>query len=162
MAQKETSKKIKKKKWYPILANATFNNYEIGETIAESANSMIGKSVSVSLMALTQDMKTQNTKLRFKIKEAKDEKLYTDLVGYEIVTSSLKRLVHKNKDKIDDSFILTTKDNVKIRVKPFIVTKSSTNRSVLKALRKQAYESLADAASKNTYDALLENILKEV
>src|SRR3989344_7496580 len=98
MAQKETSKKIKKKKWYPILANATFNNYEIGETIAESANSMIGKSVSVSLMALTQDMKTQNTKLRFKIKEAKDEKLYTDLVGYEIVTSSLKRLVHKNKD----------------------------------------------------------------
>jgi ribosomal protein S3AE len=159
MAPKDMLKK-KKKKWFTIVSTSQFNNAEIGETTTEEPSRFIGNIVSVNLMNLTQDMKSQNTKVKFKIREVKDDKLLTDFVGYELIPSSLKRMVHKDKEKIEDSFVLTTKDNVKVRIKPFLVTRSSTHKSVLTALRKKAKELLTDNLKKKTYSLFLEEIVR--
>tara|TARA_Y100000310_G_C20620048_1_gene782769 strand:- start:783 stop:1355 length:573 start_codon:yes stop_codon:yes gene_type:complete len=159
MAQKELLKK-KKSKWFPIISTKYFNNVEIGETLSIEASSLIGKNVGVSLMHLTQDIKAQNTKITFKIKEAKDERLLTEVVKYEISPSSLKRMVHKGKEKIDDAFKLKTKDSQNVIIKPFIVTKASTKRSVLTSLRKKTLEILTDSLEKSTYETLIENVIR--
>src|SRR3989344_3347769 len=142
--QKEILKK-KKKRWVSIISSSNFNNSEIGETITSEPSTLIGRNVAINLMNLTQDIKTQNTKIVFKIKEVKNDKLMTEIVKYELVPASLKRMIHKDKEKIDDSFKSTTKDGVEVRIKPFIVTKSSTNRSVLTALRHKTRELLKEA-----------------
>tara|TARA_Y100000310_G_scaffold339088_1_gene430652 strand:- start:650 stop:1216 length:567 start_codon:yes stop_codon:yes gene_type:complete len=159
MAQKDLQKR-KKKRWFTIVATKYFNNTEIGETTATEPSLLIGKNVSVNLMNLTQDIKSQNTKITFKIKEVKDEKALTDLVKYEVVPSSVRRMVHKDKEKIDDSYKLTTKDNVNVKIKPFILTRSSAQKSVLTALRKKALETLTEQLRKTTYDAFLENLIR--
>jgi ribosomal protein S3AE len=157
--QKELLKK-RKKRWVPIQATRHFNNVEIGETITVEPSALIGRNVSINLMNLTQDIKTQNTKIVFKIKEVKDNKLLTEIVRYELVPASLKRMVHKEKEKIDDSFLATTKDNVNLKIKPFMVTKSSTNRSVLTALRKKAREVLTETIKKTTYEVFMEEVIR--
>lgn len=157
--QKEILKK-KKKKWISILASKEFNNMEVGETITAEPSTLVGRNVSINLMNLTQDIKTQNTKIIFKISEVKNDKAVTEIVKYELVPSSLKRMVHKDKEKIDDSFKVTTKDNVEVRIKPFTVTKSSTNRSVLTALRHKTRELLTEAIKKATYDVFMEEVIK--
>lgn len=159
MPPKDMLKK-KRKKWYPIVSTSQFNNAEIGETIVDEPERLIGSNVFINLMNLTRDIKSQNTKVKFKIREFKDNKYFTDFVSYELIPSSLKRMVHKDKEKIDDSFELMTKDNVKVRVKPFIVTKSSTKKSVLTALRKRTLELLTENLKKTTYDIMLEHLVR--
>src|SRR3989338_8994124 len=146
--QKEILKK-KKKRWVSIISSSNFNNSEIGETITSEPSTLIGRNVAINLMNLTQDIKTQNTKIVFKIKEVKNDKLMTEIVKYELVPASLKRMIHKDKEKIDDSFKVATKDGVEVRIKPFIVTKSSTNRSVL-----------TEAIKKATYDDFMEEVIR--
>ena len=157
--QKEILKK-KKKRWVSIISSSNFNNSEIGETITSEPSTLIGRNVAINLMNLTQDIKTQNTKIVFKIKEVKNDKLMTEIVKYELVPASLKRMIHKYKEKIDDSFKVATKDGVEVRIKPFIVTKSSTNRSVLTALRHKTRELLTEAIKKATYDDFMEEVIR--
>lgn len=157
--QKEILKK-KKKKWMSILSTSHFNNSEIGETITSEPSTLVGRNVAINLMNLTQDIKTQNTKIVFKIKEVKNDRLMTEIVRYELVPASLRRMVHKDKEKIDDSFKAKTKDEVEVRIKPFIVTKSSANRSVLTAIRHKTRELLTEAIKKATYDAFMEEIIR--
>ena len=157
--QKEILKK-KKKKWMSILSTSHFNNSEIGETITSEPSTLVGRNVAINLMNLTQDIKTHNTKIVFKIKEVKNDRLMTEIVRYELVPASLRRMVHKDKEKIDDSFKAKTKDEVEVRIKPFIVTKSSANRSVLTAIRHKTRELLTEAIKKATYDAFMEEIIR--
>lgn len=159
MAQKEIAKK-KKKIWFSILGTKHFNNTEIGETLVSEPSSLVGKNISLNLGNLTNDVKLQNVKITFKIKEVKDSKALTEIVKYEVVQTSLKRMVHKGKNKIDDSFKLKTKDNVNVKIKPFIITKASTKKSILTSLNKKTRELITDVISKTDYETLLEDLIR--
>lgn len=160
MAKEKAQLKVKKKIWFPIVATSHFNNVEVGETFIAQPSALIGRNVSYNLGLLMNDSKSQNVKVTFKIKEIKDNRALTELVKYEIASGSLKRMVHKGKEKIDDSFKLKSRDGVNVRVKPFIVTKSAANRSILTALRKKSQELLADFLKRSDYEAFFQDIIR--
>ena len=160
MAKEKLQAKIKRKIWFPVVATSHFNNVEIGETLVVQPSALVGRNLSTSLGLLTNDSKSQNVKVTFKVKEIKDNKALTELVKYEIASGSLKRMVHKGKEKIDDSFKLKTKDGVNVRIKPFIVTKAAAKRSILSALRKKTRELLADYLKKYDYEAFFQDIIR--
>ena len=81
---------------------------KLGETRAYSPQDLIGKSLKVNLMALTNDPKTQSVTLRFKIVEASQTNCVTDLVDYVINNAHIKRLVRKASNKLEDSFLVKT------------------------------------------------------
>ncbi|MBI2659050.1 hypothetical protein HYX05_03050 [Candidatus Woesearchaeota archaeon] len=56
MAQEQVAK-LKKKQWFQIIAPKQFENAVIGETLVYSPSQMLGKTLSHSLMNLTNDMK---------------------------------------------------------------------------------------------------------
>ncbi|MFP4111403.1 MAG: hypothetical protein ACLFPQ_04200 [Candidatus Woesearchaeota archaeon] len=137
MATKEkASTKQKKKRWFQIIAPKQFNEAKVGDTTAYEASSLVGKCVTTSLMNLTRDIKKQNYNVRLKVTGIKDNKAITEIDDYQMVPSSIKRMVRRRKDRVDDSFVILTKDNVKVRIKPMILTRSNTNQSVLSSLRK--------------------------
>src|SRR3989338_9841714 len=96
--------KLKKKQWYPILAPKQFDNVVIGETLVAEPSAMIGKTLSHSLMNLTNDVRRQNVNIHFKIVEVEGDKAKTNITGYEIVPSSVKRFVRRNSEKMGTSF----------------------------------------------------------
>ncbi len=143
--------KKKKKVWFSIVSPKEFGDFIVAETLASDPSILTGRVVRASLMDLTNDPKKQNVQLTFKITSVKEKDAYTDLIRYELTPSYIRRLMRKERDKVEDSFVALSKDNVKVRIKPFIITKSKTQNSVLSAIRKRAREFLADFLREQTY-----------
>ncbi len=160
MAETEILKK-KKKKNYMILARE-FDNIEIGETLASDDSLVLGRTIEVSLSDITNDPKTQNIKIKFKIKEVKEGKGYADLQKYFMIPTYIKRVVKPSKEKLEDSFTLITKDNIKIVIKPILLTKGLTQKSVLSKLRYQTRGFLNEYSKKVDYRQFLQDLINHV
>ena len=155
----EQVSKIKKKLWYPIVAPKMFENAVLGETIVYDPNAMIGKTLTASLMNLIHDVKRQNVNIHFKVVGVEDGKATTSIVGYQIVSSSVKRLVRRNSEKINLSFACDTSDNVMMRVKPIVITRSAVKGSVQAKLRHNIVNFLVKSIKKLTYEEFMQSII---
>ena len=147
--------KKKKKKWYPIFASQEFKQAEIGETTSSSPESLINRTIEVNLMQLTNDIKKQNSIIVFKITEVKDDKALTEIIKLYLTPSAIKRLMFRDKNKIEDSFTAKTKYNIKFRIKPILITKAKTNRPILALLRKTTQEIVTKEASTKTFSEVI-------
>jgi ribosomal protein S3AE len=116
--------KIKKKRWIRILPADIFKDREIGETYITEPEEVIGRVIQANMMALTGDPKKQNIQLSFKVKSVKDDKALCEMFSYSLLPSSVRRIVRREKTRMDDSILIQTKDNIVLRIKPLIVTKA--------------------------------------
>jgi ribosomal protein S3AE len=151
--------KVLKKEWYPIVAPKLFRNAVIGESHVYDPDKMVGKSIQQNLMNLTNDVKTQNVKINFEVFKVENGKAFTDVTGYNMVQSSIKRLVRRNINKINMSFMVRTKDNKDIRIKPLFITRTLTSGSVATRIRKEAQDFLEKHISETEYDNLASDVI---
>ena len=151
--------KVAKKKWYPIVAPKIFRNVILGETIVYEPEKMVGKGLSQNLMILTNDVKRQNINISFEIVKVVNDKAFTEISGYNMVQSSVKRLVRRNINKMDLSFTCTTSDKKIVRIKPLLITRSATSNSVATKIRKNAQEFLTKYIASMTYDNLTNDMI---
>ena len=151
--------KLKKKQWYPIVAPKQFDNVVIGETLVYEPNAMLGKTLSHSLMNLTNDVKRQNTSIHFKVVEIEGNQAKTSIIGYEIIPSSVKRFVRRSSEKIDLSFNCETSDNIFLRVKPLVITKNDIKGSVAAKLRNNIVAFLIKTIKKMTYEEFINDLI---
>jgi len=134
---------LKKKQWLNIVAPKEFGGMEMGETYISEPEEAIGKTLFVSLANLMGDYQKQSINIKFRIINHENGLLNTVFEGYFMTPSSVRKLVRKAKDKMDDSFPVKTADNVSLRIKIVMVTKSRTKGSILAALKKNAREIMA-------------------
>ncbi|MBW2976171.1 hypothetical protein KY347_01845 [Candidatus Woesearchaeota archaeon] len=151
--------KLSKKQWYSIIAPKIFGSVVLGETYVYEPEQMVGKGITQSLMNLTNDVKRQNININFKVFEAKNDKAFTNIVGYHMVQSSIKRLVRRNSEKIDSSFSCKTADNKSLQIKPFLITRSPVKGSVATKIRRTAKDFLVRYAGAVSYDNLINDLL---
>lgn len=156
----QTGVKIKKKVWVSIIAPKMFNEQIIGETPTYNTPGLVGKTVSVNLMTLTGDARKQSISAKLKITEIKEGKAYTKLEKYEMSAPAIKRLVRRKKERIDESLVYATKDGVKLRIKPFILTINLTRSSVVSELRKRLKVFLYKTTAQNTYDDMFRIVIE--
>ncbi len=148
-----------KKEWYPIIAPKIFQNAVLGETYVYKPEQMIGKCVIKNLMSLTNDVKRQNINLNFEVANVQNGRAFTNITGYYMVQSSIKRLVRKNIKKIDMSFSCKTSDNKNLQVKPLLITRAATTGSVATKIRKNAQDFLVKYISSISYDNLINDLV---
>ena len=74
-----------------------------------------------------------------------------DLMSYEMILTYVKRMMRKGVEKIEDSFIVQSNDNIKIQVKPMLLAKNKVKNSVATAIRKTARGFIGEMAGKQTY-----------
>ena len=158
MAQ-EQAVKLKKKQWFNIVAPKQFDNVVIGETLAYEPQHMLGKTLSHSLMNLSNDPKRQNINIHFKVVGIEGDKGKTAIIGYEIVHSTVKRFIRRSSEKMDLSFNCETADNVYLRVKPLVVTKGSVKGSVAAKVRQNITGFLARTIKKMAYDEVVNDMI---
>jgi ribosomal protein S3AE len=120
---------------------------------------IMGRSITVNFMTLAGDMKKQHINLTFKVIDIKEGKGNCMLTRYYIIPSSLRRFVRKGREKIDDSFIVKTKDEKFVRIKPMLVTNSTTHESVVTNLRVTTRKILQNVIPTYTYDQLCEEVV---
>lgn len=159
--QKRATKQIvKKKKWVAIVTPKVLGEKPIGESYLTEPESAIGRTVKVSLMQITGDMKTQNCAVKFQITDYKENKLNTRLIGYEYLAASIKRLVRRRMSKVDDSLVILTKDGKKIRLKPLLLTRGKVSKSIEFRLRATLKKELIEYVRKIPYEELFISVFK--
>ncbi len=158
MAVKKSSKAVKKK-WVKILAPAVLREALVGETFISDPEIMINKKMNVGLGTITGEPQKQHTHVNLIIKSYDDGIYKTDLTGYCILPSAVKKMVRRNRSRIDDSFIVMTKDQKYIRVKPVIITRNKAQCSIQTALRKKARLELAKAFSQKEFNTIVGELL---
>ncbi|HLC71261.1 MAG TPA: hypothetical protein VJI32_04585 [Candidatus Nanoarchaeia archaeon] len=156
--KKESRIKTKKKSWFKIVAPAVFGKRELGETYVTSAESAMGRMLKINLKDISGNVKDQNAYIHFRVVNAVGTTLETTALGYELTPSSLKRMVRKNIDRLDEYTALATKDSRKVIVKSIFITVGHTQRSIHSKLRSQLKRLLSEEARKGDFDSFLASV----
>lgn len=151
--------KVIKKNWYKIAAPKLFSFKELGEIYVNTPEKALGRVMSYSLKELTGNIKDQSAYLAFRLVKVDGNVLQTQLVGYELTPSSIKRFVRKNTDRLDDYFVFTTKNSQEVLVKTVIITLHKTKRSVQAKLKRELQKTLQEEIGKGDLDAFIENVV---
>ena len=162
MVDKKASRVIdswKQKKWYDINSPSSFGARKVGEAVAASDDVLKGRTVKMSLSVVTGDVKKQNTSVTFEIVDVKNGAAETVVKKIEINPSSIRRMIRKGKNRIDLSIVCATKDNVIVRIKPFLVTRAMVGGSILTKMRNLLDALIRNELIKVSYDSLIGDIL---
>ncbi len=158
--KKTKIKKVKKKKWVTIIAPKLFNEAVLGEIPTIDMKTLLGKLITVNMMNITRNPKLQGINLKFAIISLQsNDRVGTELVGYEIIPASIKRMVRRRKSRIDDSFSVMSSDERKVRVKPFILTLNKANQSTNTAIIRATREFFIRTIAKSNYETFIKSLV---
>ena len=149
-----------KKQWVEIVGSSDFKNQYLGESYVSDINQLLGKTVIVNVSRLLEDMKKQQATVTFKVNEIKGDQALAAPVTYEMLSAHTRRLVRTNKDKIEDSFVIESKDKIKLRIKPITLTRNKTKNSVLTKIRMKTREYFINFAAKSDFKTILVEVMR--
>jgi ribosomal protein S3AE len=159
-AKKQSKQIVKKKKWYSIVAPAMLGEKVLGESYLVDTETVEGRKLNMNLMQVTGDIKAQNSSVQFEVTGAKDSRIQTKLIGYEFLSAAVKRLIRRRMTRIDDSIVCVTKDGIKVRVKPLVMTRSKVSRSVEHSLRAHLRYEVISQVKNYACEELFSSVIK--
>lgn len=144
-----------KKQWYEILAPKMFSEKVIGETLAVDSKNLVNRKLQVNITELDRNNHNYFVKLNFRVENVEGTKAYTRLVGHDVMTERIYRMVRRRSRRVDTIQDVTTKDNRKLRIKIIFVLIRRINTSVKKAVRRSMEDLVAaDCASMDLEDLM--------
>ncbi len=158
-AVKKATRSKAKKRWFPIVGPRSFDNVPLGESHVESAERLIGKSITVNLMHLTNDMRNQGIEIRFDIVKVQDGKGIAAVGGYEVLPSHLKRVVRRGRSKVADSFIVRVGKERLVRIKPMVFTANRASKGAQRAIRLAMREKIKEVLAETTFERLIQELI---
>lgn len=159
MAVKKTVDKFKRKKWYSLLAPRTFENKLMGQTPAEKSGLVVGRIVKMSVDDIIGQRKLRHITAKFRVKEVKEGNAFTEIIGFEVNHSYLRRMIRRRISKIDAVVTATTKDGRKMRVTVVAISSRRVEKKKEKAVRKIINETLSSEIPKNNFDQLIQEMI---
>ena len=147
-----------KKQWASVISTREFGNTELAEIPYTDVKTLIGRVLRVNLYLLTNDSRKQNAEIAFKIINSDGKTANTELMGYKILNAYVKRVIRKGKEKVDDSFSCESRDRVKIKVKPFFITKNKTSNSIVTKLRQHTRQIMTEYSKSTDFERIVKDI----
>tara|TARA_Y100000310_G_scaffold317335_1_gene370109 strand:+ start:2494 stop:3087 length:594 start_codon:yes stop_codon:yes gene_type:complete len=149
----------KKKRWFDIVAPGEFKGKVIGETVAGEPNEIVGRALKINLMNILDDYKRQGVNIRFKVESVNDNNAICKTVGYEMLKSHSRRAVRKGADKMDDSFVVESKDGNKFRIRPMIITRHGVSDAVISEIRRRVKNYITSRLNELNTPEVFESII---
>ena len=154
-AARKQRDKWKTKRWYTIRAPRHPWNYQnIGETIGESDEHIMGRIYEMTQQEFNGDFTKMHVMLRFRVSGTVGQDALTTFVGHHHQTNHIRRQIRRYRGKIDDVLDVVTEDGYLVRIKPLIITQKRVQTSVKQSIRAKTRDVLRGFVAKTTYDAL--------
>ncbi len=160
MSERSVSKQKRGKKWYTVLAPEQFDRQELGQTTADEAEKVEGRTIETTLGELTDDQGANNTKLTFKITEVAGDTAYTEFVKHELTRDYLRSLVRRGASKVDAAVTVLTTDDYRVRVQPVAFTTKKADRSQEQAIRRIMIDQVESAGDERTFEQLVDSVVE--
>jgi len=149
----------KAKSWFKVHTPDNLGKAYIGDTIANDAESVVGRIMTATLGEIVNDYAKQHVKMSFKIATVTGDAAYTEFVGHEVTRDYLRSLVKRRSSRIDCIVPVTTKDNKKVRLTICCYTFARANISQEHALRSAIAQAVAVQAQAWDLNTLLNGIV---
>ena len=137
----------KAKSWYRVHTPDNLGKVFIGDTIANDAESVVGRIMTSTLGEITNDYAKQHMKMSFKINSVAGDSAYTEFVGHDVTRDYLRSLVKRRSSRVDCHVPLVTKDGKKVHLTISCYTFARANISQEHAIRKIITEAVIAQAS---------------
>ena len=165
-AARRQKDKWKAKRWYSVRAPRNPWSFKvIGETIAEEENMLLGRPFEIMQNELDGDFTKMHVKIKFRIKEVVGNDAITEFVGHDVMKDFVRRQIRRDRGKIDDTIDVVTEDGFFVRIKPFIVTRSTVKASQKhesrSVTRNEVVKFCAQSTWINVQKALMDGSLEE-
>ncbi|OPX64071.1 MULTISPECIES: 30S ribosomal protein S3ae [unclassified Methanoregula] len=149
----------KAKSWFKVHTPDTLGKVYIGDTIANDAESAVGRIMTATLGEIVNDYAKQHMKMSFRIATVTGDAAYTDFVGHEVTRDYLRSLVKRRSSRIDTVVPVTTKDGKKVRLTICTYTFARANLSQEHAIRNAILQAVAAQGQAWDLTALLNGIV---
>lgn len=156
---KSKVKKVKRKFPVKFVAPEYLNSKNLGESQVTDLTSLVGKTLKINLMYISNNIKNQNVRLEFKVIDVASGLAKTQVSSYTQIPYYLGRFVKKSSDLVETSVVFTSKNGVKLRVKPFIVTKTNVSSMILTTLRIKVTKMINDEISSHSADEFMSSVI---
>ncbi len=147
--------KWKTKKWFTVLAPATFNNAVIAHTPGEEAEGLMGRTVHVSARDLTGNIKKNQLMLAFKVNNVQGLNAFTMFDSIEVQPSALRRLVRRRSTKVESVDDVLCKDGVRARIRSVALSANKISRPQQAAVRRILHAEAAEFAAGSDFETVL-------
>lgn len=166
MAKKQVARETKKLKdkwkskvWYPVIAPDMFNRVQIGETLADEPEKLIGRTIEVTLQDLTGDFKMMHIKLKFKVVDNSTSEAFTRYIGHDLTSDYIRRQTRRKRTKMEGVFDVTTKDGYTVRIKPMAISDKRIQSSVQYLIRRKMEEVVRNIGTGSTFPDFVSRVL---
>ena len=160
MSDRSVSRRREQKRWYTLLAPEQFDRAELGETIAEESDQVLGRTIETTLGDLRNDASENNTKLTFQVNEVASDSAYTEFVKHELTRDYLRSLVRRGSSKIEAYVTVLTEDDYRVQIQPVALTTKSADESQEKAIRRTMIDLVEESARERTYADLVDSVVE--
>ena len=160
MSERSVSRQRQGKRWYTVLAPEEFDRAELGETMAEEPEQVVGRTVETTLGEITGDQGQDNIKLIFKITDVGSDAAYTEFIQHELTRDYLRSMVRRGASKIDLHITVRTTDDYRVRVSPVAFTTKKADRSQEQAIRQIMIDLVEEAAEERTFADLVDSVVE--
>lgn len=149
----------KAKSWYKVYTPDNLGKTFIGDTIANDAESVVGRVMQTTLGEITNDYARQNVKMRFRVANVAGDSAYTEFIGHEMTRDYLRSLVKRRTSRIDCHIPITTKDGKKVELTVTCYTLTHANLSQVHAIRSMITQQVMEWATGGDMNQLLGGIV---
>jgi small subunit ribosomal protein S3Ae len=160
MSDRSVSRRREQKQWYTLLAPEQFDREELGETVAEESEQVLGRTIETTLGDLRDDASENNTKLTFKVNEVASDSAYTEFVKHELTRDYLRSLVRRGSSKVEAYITVLTQDDYRVQIQPVALTTKSADESQEKAIRRTMIDLVEESAREHTYADLIDSVVE--
>ncbi len=162
MATKGTSHdRWKRKDWYTVLAPSLFNEALVGQVLASDSKELPGRTLTTTVYDLTNDMRKAHMKLVLEILNTDGKNCHTKINSFVLDNSYLRSLIRRRASKVEAVINLETKDEVKIRVKPIVITFQKCNTAQKQNIRSLLIKRIEELGPLHTFDAFLLEVISD-
>jgi len=160
MSDRSVSRRREQKQWYTLIAPEQFDREELGETIAEESDQVLGRTIETTLGDLRDDASENNTKLTFKVNEVASDSAYTEFIKHELTRDYLRSLVRRGSSKVEAYITVLTQDDYRVQIQPVALTTKSADESQEKAIRRTMIDLVEESAREHTYADLIDSVVE--
>jgi small subunit ribosomal protein S3Ae len=160
MSERSVSRRREQKQWYTLQAPEQFDREELGETLAEESDQVLGRTIETTLGDLRNDASENNTKLTFQVTEVASDTAYTEFVRHELTRDYLRSLVRRGSSKIEAYVTVLTEDDYRVQIQPVALTTKSADESQEKAIRRTMIDLVEETARERTFADLVDSVVE--
>jgi len=160
MSDRSVSRQSQEKNWYTVLAPEAFGREELGETPAEEAEQVLGRTIETTLGDLRGDASDNDTKLTFKIDDVGSDTAYTEFIKHELTRDYVRSLVRRGSSKVAAYVTVLTTDDYRLQIQPVAFTTKKADASQEQAIRRTMIDMVEETAADHDFEEVIDSVVE--